>query len=674
MLLKNLKKRKYYINTERPMNKHTMNRLLLFSWIILMTSGLFAQSTISLKESSQNPLLDIYADYEAVILEDHGKLYFNYNGEGFDFVFERSTRFKINTSSGLDWTEVEIPLYKSSKNAEKLEKVSVSVLNEGESEEITYKKKDLDIYEEAYRAGMILKKFAVPNAKVGSIIEINYSYRSPYKYNLKDWIFQYSIPVLYSKFELTIVPFYEYATLRRGTSKLESFYHLDSKIEKPFGQTKYRERTYIWVMANIQAFDDESFIANRLDYIDRVEFQLRKINNTNGSSTDIMKDWPSVNKEMLENEKFGKYVAAARKQSKNIAGQYAKSRSEKDELINSIITYVKQEIKWNDYQSKFASKKVKKVLEAKEGNTADINLYLVGMLNAAGIEAYPLMLSTRAHGRIFNDSPMHASFNYVIACIPSETGYLLRDATEIAYPNDQLPVKCLNGQGLLVKKEGEKWVELVGDSFQSEINHSAYLNPQPDVSTINSIIEITSTGYDAIKHRDKVGNDPEEVEDLFGNDLISDIDSIQILSSTTQKDSFKVRIITELPLESIGDRMFIHPFAELPEKECPLNKKTRSYPVDMIYPKSRNFYSEIRIPEGYKASFVPEKYIFKNDLVTIKYIPVISENNILQIEAAMSFHKRIYPTTDYKKLQYFYKDMVKRLNEIIILERSVAIP
>ena len=295
----------------------------------------------------------------------------------------------------------------------------------------------------------------------------------------------------------------------------ESFYHFDSKEEKQIGLSKYRERTYTWVMTNIQAFDDESFIANRLDYLDRVEFQLRRINSTNGSSTDIMKDWPSVNKEMLENEKFGKYVAAARKQSKNIAGQYAQSRSEKDELINSIITYVKQEIKWNDYQSKFASKKVKKVLEAKEGNTADINLYLVGMLNAAGIEAYPLMLSTRAHGRIFNDSPMHASFNYVIACIPSETGYLLRDATETAYPNNQLPVKCLNGQGLLVKKEGEKWVELAGDTFQSEINHSAYLNPQPDESTINSIIEITSTGYDAIKHRDKVGNDPEEVEDLF---------------------------------------------------------------------------------------------------------------------------------------------------------------
>ncbi|MEN8227648.1 MAG: hypothetical protein ABFS38_05795 [Bacteroidota bacterium] len=646
-------------------------KMVLYVWLISMSFGLLAQFSNNLDVSSKNPLLNKYKDYEAVIIEDLGKIHFLDNGNGgFDFVFKRSTRFKINTTSGLDWAEVEIPLYQNGGKSEKLVDATVSVLNEGDHVLEHYLMKELDIYEEVYRTNMILKKFAVPNAKEGSVIEVNYSYISPYRFNLRDWIFQYSIPVLYSKFEITIIPFYEYNLLKRGTKRLDSFYHTDSNLEKSFRTAKYRERTFYYVMTDVPAFEDESFITSRTDYINRIEFQLCKVTNTQGISVDIMSDWPAVNKEMLEHEDFGKYANAARKQSKNVVSLYTMGGSDKDELINKLTGHVKQNLKWNGRQSKFASKKIKKILEEKEGNSADINLYLVGMLNAAGVEAYPLLLSTRKHGKVYKDSPMHANFNYVVACIPDKSGYLLRDATDLFYPNDQLPVKCLNGLGLLVQKDIEKWIPLGKSSSQSEIYHSVVLNPRPEESTLNSVIEILSTGYDAVKHKKSIGEDPDEVEELFGNDLISEFDSINILSGTSPEDSFGVRIITDIPLEAIGNLIFIHPFAGLPETESPLTKKARSYPVDMIYPRSRIFHSDIRIPEGYKANFVPEKYSTANDLVTLKYIPEISENDVLHITAEMIFHKRVYPSKDYNRLRYFYNDMVKRFNTKIILEQE----
>ncbi|MEN8157761.1 MAG: hypothetical protein ABFS10_12485 [Bacteroidota bacterium] len=643
--------------------------IIVSALLILFGLPVVAQPTKSLKESSLNPLLNKYKDYEAVIIEDLGRIEFIYwSGEGFSYVFERTMQFKINSSSGLDWAEIEIPLYQGKDDHEKLNDVSIKIINADDQRVWHYEKKDLDIYEEVYNKNYLLKKFAVPNAKEGSVIEVSYSTKSPYLYYLEDWMFQYDIPVLYSRLEVAVVPFFEYALLKRGPHKLTSFYHYDSPEVKKARTTPYRERTYHFVMTEVPAFEDESFITSRNDYIDRIDFQLRKQIMLNGQTIEHMTDWFKVNKELLSDDNFGKYVKSASKLSKDVAGLHKLQGGDRYETINGITSQVKQTIKWNGKKRPYAASKAKQVFEEKEGSSAEINLFLVGMLNAAGIEAYPLLLSTRDHGRVYKDKPMLTNFNDVIACIPNGEGYILRDATNPLYPDDQLPVRCLNGEGLLVKKDVEKWVPLGTASWQSQIRHQVLLEPLPGEQSLNSIIDISATGYDAVAYKKRVGDDPDEVEELFGNDLISDFDSVSIQSGTTAEDSFNVRIITKLPLENIGDHMFIHPFAALSEQENKLTRKSRSYPVDMVYEKSRIFRSEIRIPEGYTATFVPEKYTFNNDLITLNYLPELSENNVLNITAEIRFHKRIYPPKDYKKLRYFYSDMVKRFNEKIILE------
>ena len=76
--------------------------------------------------------------------------------------------------------------------------------------------------EERLNDQWIVKKFAIPNVKTGTIIEYQYSIVSDYVFNLHDWNFQWDIPVLHSQYSASMIPFYEYTYILQGMNKLDS--------------------------------------------------------------------------------------------------------------------------------------------------------------------------------------------------------------------------------------------------------------------------------------------------------------------------------------------------------------------------------------------------------------------------------------------------------------------
>ena len=55
-------------------------------------------------------------------------------------------------------------------------------------------------YDEKKNEYWNIKKFAIPNVKVGSVIEYKYKINSQNKFNFRDWEFQWKIPVVYSEY------------------------------------------------------------------------------------------------------------------------------------------------------------------------------------------------------------------------------------------------------------------------------------------------------------------------------------------------------------------------------------------------------------------------------------------------------------------------------------------
>ncbi len=91
------------------------------------------------------------------------------------------------------------------------------------------------------------------------------------------------------------------------------------------------------------------------------------------------------------------------------------------------------------------SQPLKKTWEEKKGNVADINLLLTALCRHQGLEASPVILSTRTNGYAVEDYPLLSDYNYVIVRVQLNGKDYLLDASRPATGFGQLPEVCYNG-------------------------------------------------------------------------------------------------------------------------------------------------------------------------------------------------------------------------------------
>ena len=60
--------------------------------------------------------------------------------------------------------------------------------------------------------------------------------------------------------------------------------------------------------------------------------------------------------------------------------------------------FLKSKVKWNGFYGKYTDKGVRKAYKDRVGNVAEINLILTSMLRFAGLNANPVLVSSRGNG------------------------------------------------------------------------------------------------------------------------------------------------------------------------------------------------------------------------------------------------------------------------------------
>jgi transglutaminase-like putative cysteine protease len=605
---------------------------------------------------------------EAVVLFDIGKSYFENADNSFNVVYEKATRIKIFSDAGLKWAEVEIPYYQEGGIYEQVYEIEAYTYNPfGEAFQIT-KLNIATSHDEKLNEFWFVKKFALPDVKAGSIIEYRYKIRSQYKFNLRDWAFQSRIPTIYSEYEVKMIPFYEYAWLLQGASKFDIMTsHEDEEIPRRFGSVDFKDMVHKYIMKNVPAFNDEEYITSINDYLIKLDFQLSRVISTDGRSTKIVTTWPDLIKDLLKDEDVTKFAKKCENLTTKLFSPDSLLKKSQKEKFDFILNYVKANFNWNKSNGKYASKSPNDLLKDKFGNAADLNLLVVGLLNASGIEAYPLFLSTRDNGKIKFDYPYVQSFNYVIIDAIIDGKSILTDATEILCPNDRIPSRCLNDKGLLIKAGTVEWVSLQS-SIPSEIQTSFSIDSIGINSRANT--QITASEYDALRYRNIYGGDKKKIAERGNvNEYTVDEPSITVINQSAKDQPYVMKFSTTYKTEMIGNKIYLAPFLDEPLTENPLKQNSRSYSIDMSYPVKRSFTSAIAIPAGYRVDFVPEDHKILNDLFELNY-NVKSDEKTINISFNYTFKKSVYQAKDYAGLKYYFKDIIKKGNEKVVLVRN----
>jgi hypothetical protein len=606
---------------------------------------------------------------EAVVLYDIGKTYFLMYDDGIHFAFERITRIKILSKAGLKYAEVEIPYYIDNEGVEKILDIQGNTYN---FENNTPKISRLDpknIFEEKISDQWRQKKFAMPDVKEGSVIEYRYSIESPFLFNLRDWVFQSTIPTIYSEYTATMIPFYEYTFILQGASKFDVYKNTKGNFKNQYATVQYFDNIYTFGMKNIPAFKDEEYITSINDYIMKMDFQLSVIQYPGGAKKEIITTWPLLIQGLLKLNEFGLYMRSALKSSGEILSTLSLDSKTSKEKTEAIVNYVKSNYNWDGYSSKYANKTGKDFLKTKTGNSAAINLFLSALLTEAGIETYPVLLSTRDHGKIPMDYPFEQFLNYVIVLARIDNQDILLDATEPLSPFGMLPARCINEKGLIVDKEKVEWISLA-DNGISALTDSVFVSFNETLDSAYADISIQSNGHKALELRRIYHNDAKAFKDLCMKDGMESSSEIAIHNDLAIEKPFAYNYRVTAGVEKVGDKVLVAPFQGLTPEKNPLKLGFRSYPVDMVYSNSNQFVAIIDIPKGYRFMENNKDISIDNALVNIQYQTNIAADK-LKITGTYTFKKPVYQPNEYYDLKSYFTKVVETFNNKIVFAKVI---
>ncbi|MEY4038655.1 MAG: hypothetical protein RIR67_966 [Bacteroidota bacterium] len=587
----------------------------------------------------------------AVVLFKKGEVYF----EDLTTITRVRTKIKIYKKEGFEWANEEISHY---INGESVSFSNATTYNlvEGKIEKIKLKKEGE--FEQKINKYFSQKKITMPNVREGSIIEYEYTIRSGNFGSLRDWYFQTSIPVNYSEFKVKIPYFLTFNKRTKG--------FLYPKISSE--PTYNRETSEVYKLENIPSMKEESLVNNINNYRAGISYELALVNLPGYVYKSFSTDWNAVTKTIYDDSDFGTELNKTSYFEEDL-NPLIKGLTNNEEKTAVIFNYVKSTVKWNKYTGYSCNDGVKKAYKDKIGNVAEINLMLIAMLRFAGLNANPVLISTRDNGiALF---PSRTAFNYVIASVEMPEGNILLDATEKYAEINVLPLNDLNWIGRLIRKDGtSEEVDLMPKKISNDIVTMNYLVDLE--GKISGKIRHQFTDHKALEYRKKV----EDIkEDIYLENLENENQKIEIkeYSRTNEKD-LKLPVVETYSFtgsnltETIGDKIYINPMLFYTHHENPFKQEVREYPVDYGYSFLDKYAINIQIPDGYKIETLPASGIFsmQDDLGTFKFM-TSSSGNTINVIVLHQINTPIISSEYYDMLKEFYQKMIDKQNEKIVL-------
>jgi len=671
------------------MKINPLSIILFFTFSFFVNAQEFKLGKISVAEleEKQHP-----KDSSAVaaILFKKGEVRFEYSeSNGFEVITNVKTRIKIYKKEGYNWANQEVHYYLDNSLNENVffsDAVTYNLVN-GKIEK-TKLKSDGEFIEKINKYWG-RKKITMPNVKEGSVIEFEYSIRTGLISSLRDWCFQYNIPVNFSEYTTHIPEYFDYSKNQKGyiilntnvskksnntafRSKERSQSNGFSAVQTTFSEDKieFIETETTYSVKDLPAMKEEAYVNNIDNYTSSISHELSMTKFPNSTVKTYSTDWGSVVKTIYDYEDFGPEL--------NKTGYFEDDVNKlltgitiPNERIAAVFNFVKSNVKWNNFKGYSCNDGVKKAYKDKTGNTAEINLMLTAMLRFAGFNANPVLVSTRDNGIAF--FPSRTAFNCVIAAVETPEGLVLLDATEKYSEPNILPLRDLNWVGRLIRKDGTSTeVDLMPKTLSREaINMNIVL--KNDFSAVGKTRR-QLTDYEALQFRKEnlaTSKDTylEELENKNSNIEISDYlrdNDLNLSQPIVESYSFK----DTNDIEVINDKIYISPMLFLTAKENPFKQEVREYPIDFGYPSQSKYNINIEIPEGYVVESLPTSINIAtgDDIGAFKFVIVNTENKI-QVAITSTINIAIVSADYYPVLKGFFQQAIDKQNEKIVLRK-----
>ncbi|WP_299535239.1 DUF3857 domain-containing protein [Ulvibacterium sp.] len=668
-------------------------KIILCLFTCVITQAISAQEVKFGKVTEAELKQEVYekdSSAVAAVLYRNKSIRFEYKQSiGFQLVTYVHERVKIYKPEGFEYATVAEQLYKEDSDKETISGLKAFTYNleNGQvkkhklSKESEFRTKLNEYYSE--------EKFTMPNVKVGSIVEYEYQIYSPFYWSIDEIEMQYDIPIKYQEVSIKTPEYFVFQPTMKGYLPLNpqkgteggTITFTDKQRTGKYTTTttysnsklNYMINVTNYTMHNVPALKQEPYVNNMDNYRSAILYELQYTKFPQSPIKSYTTTWEKVVKTIYENRSFGGQLAQKRyfkEALQNLVGD----KTDDIEKAAAIFQFVQSHMNWNGMVGFYAEKGVKKAYEDRSGNIADINLMLTTMLSEAGLEANPVLISTRDHGvPMF---PTRKGFNYVVASVSLNNNIVLLDASNKYTKPNVLPIHALNWYGKLVKKDGSFSTVSVMPKRVSKENSNCTVSVDQD-GLISGRMRKTYTDFKAYEFRNKFNGIEENsyLEKLESSHVGMEIGEYGVKNNNVVGKSVmeNMDFALEGQVAMVGDKMYFNPLLSSTINENPFKLKERNYPVDYAYPWEQKMVINISIPEGYKVETLPEdiKLGLPNKAASFIY-KVVAQDNTIQVLADLKMNTAIIPAVDYPDLKELYKKIVEKEAEKVVLSKITA--
>ena len=621
-----------------------------------------------------SPVLDSSAG--AVIIADIGKTKFTGSKNGYLlYTFTYFGRIKLLSKNAFDeLATLKLHLYGKGEYKDKLTDFKAAVYNLEGDKLVTTAVNDKDLFEDKISPYHSVNKISLPGIKEGSLIEYSFSIISYRYYSIPSWNFQWlDYPCLYSDYEVLFPDILPYAAMHFG---IDSFYKDETSTVK---NNKYyigiatiisNDVKRRWIMKDVPSFKKEDYTYAPRDYLDRIEFTLAPTNEQQ-NIINLNTSWETVTKDLLRDSYFGAPIE--KDNTVNLLSTVDKITALDNNMLESahhLFTYVRDNFICIPDNDIYLNDDLYNINKKKKGSVTDLNMLLIGLLRQKGINADPLILSTREYGKNSAAFPILDKFNYLICMsrIAGDTIYL--DATKPYLGFGQLPLDCYNGHSRIISNTGGP-VYFNPENIKDQKTTSVFIvNETKEKSA--GWVELDPGIFGTEKIRSEIKEkDIKKYFDNIKSEMNNETELINPGIDSLDKTDFPIKVHFDFDVALQGDVLYFNPVIFTQYKQNPFKSDQRKYPISFAKPVKETYTLNMAIPEGYVVDELPKsaKVSFNENEGFFEYLVQANQQNI-QLRTRINLPKVYYMPEEYKSLRDFYTFIVAKLNEQIVFKKK----
>jgi hypothetical protein len=294
---------------------------------------------------------------------------------------------------------------------------------------------------------------------------------------------------------------------------------------------------------------------------------------------------------------------------------------------------------------------------------------LVSMLRYSGIDANPVVISTRSNGiAIF---PSRFAFNFVLAGVKLKNteNIILLDATNKYTLPDLIPLETLNWYGRMLLRNGTSVEIPLEPKKQSNKTIVVLAEVEDEVNIKGKAREGLSEYYALLFKENYEALDENSIIEKYENKYQgTEIEDLVIKKEKGKPINLTYSFLKNNAIEIIGEKLYLTPLLFYGMDENPFKSEKRKYPIEFDFQQKLNFNISIKIPENYDVESFPTPIVLKssNNSFLFNFNGTVT-NGMIQIVSSFEINSLLFSAEDYENIKSYFKEIISKQTEKIVL-------